>query len=107
MKLKLFFAGVMILFLSAALFAQEISRDDFRNAEWKMKSLYYQKLMERQEPGLVLNQSDYDVVYWELDIDVTNIAGEIITGKVTMTSESVVDDLSSIEYDLHYAMDVD
>ncbi len=107
MKLKLFFASVMILFLSAALFAQEISRDEFRNAEWKMKSLYYQMLMERQGPGLALDQSDYDVRYWELDIDVTDIAGETISGKVTMTSESVVDGLSSIEYDLHYAMDVD
>lgn len=107
MKMKLLFAGIMILLLSAALFAQEISRDDFRDAEWKMKSLYYQKLMERQDPGLLLNQSDYDVKYWELDIDVTDIAGESITGKVTMTSESVVDDLSSIEYDLHSVMNVD
>jgi aminopeptidase N len=107
MKLKLFFAGVMILSLSAALFAQEISRDEFRDAEWKMKSLYYQKLMERQEPSLLPDQFDYDVRYWELYVDVTDIAGEIITGKVTMTSESVVDGLSSIEYDFHYAMDVD
>lgn len=107
MKLKLFFAGVMILSLSAALFAQEISRDEFRNAEWKMKSLYYQKLMERQEPSVLLEQTDYDVKYWELDVNVTNISGEIITGRVAMTSESVVDGLSSIEYDFHYAMDVD
>ncbi len=107
MKMKLLFAGILILSFSAALFAQEISHDEFRDAEWKMKSLYYQKLMERQEQGLLLDQSDYDVRYWELDIDVTDIAGETITGKVTMTSESVVDGLSSIDYDLHYALDVD
>lgn len=107
MKMRLLFAGIMILLLSAAPFAQEIGQDEFRDAEWRMKSLYYQKLMERQEPGLLLDQSDYDVKYWELDIDVTNIVGEIITGKVTMTSESVVDGLSSIEYDLHYALNVD
>ncbi len=107
MKMKLLFAGILILSFSAALFAQEISHDEFRDAEWRMKSLYYQKLMERQEQGLLLDQSDYDVRYWELDIDVTDIAGETITGKVTMTSESVVDGLSSIDYDLHYALDVD
>ena len=78
MKMKVLFSGILILSFSAALFAQEISRDEFRDAEWKMKSIYFQKLMELQEQGLLLDQSDYDVKYWELDIDVTDIAGETI-----------------------------
>ena len=107
MKLKLTFIAVLILALSAAGFAQEISRDDFRKAEWEMKSRLWQFQQEKQDPSLILDQSDYDVIYWELDIDVTDMQGQIISGKVTMTSESTVDDLASIEYDLHYAMDAD
>lgn len=107
MNLRLLFVGMLISGLSVAISAQEITRDDFRRTEWEMKSLYYQKLMERQEPGLTLDQSDYDVKYWELDIDVTDIAGQTITGKVTMTSEVLVDGFDTVEYDLHYAMDVD
>ncbi len=107
MKLKLTFIAVLILALSAAVFAQEISREDFRKAEWEMKSRLWQFQQEQQDPSLILDQSDYDVIYWELDINVTDIQGENISGKVTMTSEATVDGLASIEYDLHYAMDAD
>jgi aminopeptidase N len=107
MNFRLLIVGIFVLGLGVAISAQEITRDDFRRSEWEMKSLYYQKLMERQEPGLTLDQSDYDVKYWELDINVTNIEGEMISGKVTMTSEAVVDNLQSIDYDFHYSMNVD
>ncbi len=107
MNSKLMLALIMILAFSAALFAQEISREDFRKAEWEMKSRFWQYQQEKKDQSLLLDQSDYDVKYWELDINVTNINGQIISGKVTMTSESVIDDLTIIEYDLHYSMTVD
>jgi aminopeptidase N len=107
MNFRLLFVGMFILGLGVAVSAQEITRDDFRRNEWEMKSLYYQKLMERQEPNLTLDQSDYDVKYWELEIDITNIAGETITGKVTMTSEAVIDGFETVEYDFHSAMVAD
>jgi len=93
--------------LTSQLSAQEISRDDFREAEWKMKSLLYEKMLERQTGYIALNQADFDVIYWELDINVTDIGGQNVSGVVTMTSESVADGLSLAEYDLHSAMIAD
>ncbi|MEE9554281.1 MAG: M1 family metallopeptidase, partial [candidate division Zixibacteria bacterium] len=107
MKLRLTFIAVLILALSAGIFAQEISRDDFRKAEWEMKSRFWKYQQEKQDQNLTLDQSDYDVKYWELDIDVTNIQGEIVSGKVTMTSEPVVNGLSTVEYDLHVSLSAD
>ena len=107
MRSRLAFIIILIMAFSAPLIAQEISRDDFRKAEWEMKSRFWQYQQEKQDQSLLLDQSDYDAKYWELDINVTDIGGQNISGKVTMTSESMVDGLSSIEYDLHYAMIAD
>lgn len=107
MKLRLFLASVMTLLLASSILAQELSREDFRDNEWRMKAQYYQKLLERQSGGMLLDQTDFDVKYWDLHVNVTNIQGQIITGFVTMTSESVVDGLASIDYDFHSNMTVD
>ncbi|MEE9555033.1 MAG: M1 family aminopeptidase [candidate division Zixibacteria bacterium] len=105
--MKIGLLTIVALLLSSLVSAQDISRDDFRNAEWKMKSLYFEKLSERQTGNIALNQADYDVIYWELDIDVTDIGGQTVSGVVTMTSESTIDGLSLAEYDLHSSMTVD
>ena len=107
MKSKVFLAAISLLLFGSSIWAQEITPKEFREAEWRMKSQFWQNQKDRQDDNLILDQSDYDVRYWELDINVTNIEGQIISGKVTMTSESVIDGLSSIEYDLHYAMQAD
>jgi len=92
MNSKLIIFAASILLLSTNSFAQKkMSREDFRQAEWRMKSDYYQKLQARQGSNFALDQTDYDVKYWELDMDVTNIGGQIVSGKVTMTSECLVD----------------
>jgi hypothetical protein len=101
-----------LLGISSIIAAQEttervITRDEFINSEWEMKSKYYQKLLERQEGGMLLDQDDYDVKYWDLWVDVTNISGQIISGRVAMTVQSVVDSLVSIDYDFHSSMTVD
>jgi hypothetical protein len=96
------------MMLSIPAIAQDLmSREDFRNAEWRMKSEYYQNLLKRGGSNIVLDQTDFDVKYWELDIDVTNIVGQIIHGKVTMTSECTVDDVTTVDYDFHSNMTVD
>ncbi|UCC80689.1 MAG: putative Ig domain-containing protein [Candidatus Zixiibacteriota bacterium] len=108
MRIKLIVVMFIILALAANTFAQKIvSREDFRNSEWRMKSEYYKKLLERNGGSVALDQSDYDVKYWELDVDVTNIIGQIIYGKVTMTSESMVNGLTTVDYDFHSNMTVD
>lgn len=56
---------------------------------------------------MTLDQTDFDVKYWELDVDVTNIVGQIIHGKVTMTSECTVDGVTTVDYDFHSNMTVD
>ena len=99
---------VVFLMIAVPVFAQDMmSREDFRNAEWQMKSEYYRNLLERGGGSAILDQSDYDVKYWELDIDITNINGQIIYGKVIMTSESTVDGLATIDYDFHTSMSAD
>ncbi len=108
MRLRLIAPVFLILALASSVFAQKmISREDFRNSEWRMKSEYYQKLLERNGGSVILDQTDYDVKYWELDVDVTNIVGEIVHGKVTMISESMVDGLATVDYDFHSNMTVD
>lgn len=108
MKSKLIMIAASILLLTANSYAQKMmSREDFRLAEWRMKSDYYQKLQARQGSNFALDQTDYDVKYWELDIDVTNINGQIVSGKVTMISECLVDGMTTVDYDLHSAMAVD
>ena len=108
MRLRLIALAFLILSLATNVFAQKMmSREDFRYSEWQMKSEYYQKLLERNGGSVILDQTDYDVKYWELDVDVTNIVGEIVHGKVTMTSESMVDGLATVDYDFHSNMTVD
>ncbi|MEE8418002.1 MAG: hypothetical protein V3S06_04990, partial [candidate division Zixibacteria bacterium] len=72
-----------------------------------MKARHWEKMQERQLPGIILDQDDFDVRYWELDINVTDISGQTISGEVTMTSESVVDGLTEVDYDYHQDMLVD
>lgn len=65
MRLRLIAPVFLILALASSVFAQKmISREDFRNSEWRMKSEYYQKLLERNGGSVILDQTDYDVKYW-------------------------------------------
>lgn len=108
MKTKAVILVCSFLLLTASVSAQKLmSREDFQNAEWRMKTEYYQYLLKRGSSNIILDQTDFDVKYWELDLDVTNIVGQIIQGKVTMTSESMVDGLTSVDYDFHSNMTVD
>jgi aminopeptidase N len=108
MRMKLIVFMCLILGMGTDVFAQKtMSREDFRNSEWRMKSQYYQKLLARGGGNLALDQSDFDVKYWQLDVDVTNINGQVIYGKVTMTSESMVNGLTTVDYDFHNSMTVD
>lgn len=107
MRLKIQLAIACLIALPVLLMAQELSRQEVRNAEYEMKSLYWKHLQERIEAPFILDQTDYDVKHWELDIDVTDLSNQVIYGKVTMTSESNVDGLTEIDYDLHTALEVD
>ena len=99
--------AVLCLMIPSVIMAQELSRQDFQRSEWQMKTEFWQKLHERQGGGMLLDQTDFDVKYWELTVDVTDINGQTITGNVVMTSQSAIDGLTSVDYDFHYAMDVD
>jgi hypothetical protein len=107
MRFKLFAITVLVLIFAVTAFTQTITREEFQKSEWEMKSKYFQKLEERKNQSLLLDQADFDVKHWELDIDVTNIAGQIIYGKVTMTSEPVVDGLTEVDYDYNATMSAD
>ena len=100
-------AMVCVVLFCGQLLAQELTRDDFRDAEWKMKSLLWQEQQNKGEQLDVLDQTDFDVRYWELEVDVTDIGGQSITGRVKMTSESAINGLTGIDYNYDSAMNVD
>ena len=107
MKLRILLVAAFLSLLPVMLLAQEITPWEFRNADFKMKSQYWKYLQERQESGILLDQTDFDVTHWTLDINVTDIAGETIFGYVTMTSAPTIDGLTEVDYDFHDNMDVD
>jgi len=106
--MKKLLLSAVFLMLAGTAFSQAPTKEEFQKSEWQMKSDYYRNLRERADGGgLILDQTDYDVKYWVLDINVTDIDGEIVSGVVTMTSESVIDNLTTIDYDYHSSMEVD
>jgi hypothetical protein len=107
MRLKGFLVIMCVLGISVVAAAQEMTRDDFINAEWQMKAKYYQSLLERQESNFLLDQNDFDVKYWDLSVTVTNITGPPISGKVITTVQSVINGLTIVDYDFHTQMVVD
>jgi aminopeptidase N len=107
MAKSLILTGVCLFFIFSGVFASVIPEDGFDGIEWKMKLDNWRAMQELNQTDDIQDQSDFDVKYWELDIDVTNISGQIVTGKVTMTSEAVISGLTEVAYDFHDAMSVD
>ena len=107
MRLKIICVIICLVFVPAAIMAQVLTRDEIRQSEWQMKSEFWKAMQERQSDPTILDQNDYDVKYWELTVDVTDISGQTISGRVRMTSQAVVSGLTSIDYNLHTAMVVD
>ena len=107
MKSKMYVLLAILMLFPLIAFAQPQSVKEFHQAEWQMKLAHWQELQKRNVGNLVLDQTDYDAKYWQVEIDVTDINGETISGKVTMTSASTIDGLNQIDYDLHSSMIVD
>lgn len=108
MKIKAIILILCAILMASPTFAQKtITRDEFRQSEWQMKSEYYKMLQARSSPSTTLDQTDYDVKYWDLRINVTNINGQVIYGNVTMTSECTVDGVTTVDYDFNSSMVVD
>jgi aminopeptidase N len=107
MRVKIFIFIACLLILPSILIAQQLTREDIRRTEWQMKSDFWHKLQARASEPTLLDQSDFDVKYWALTIDVTDINGQSISGRVVMTSQPTIDSLSTIDYDLNSAMIVD
>jgi aminopeptidase N len=104
-KLALILSVIVISGISAT--AQEFTIEDYHEMEWRLKAERFRMMQRLEERDDILDQSDYDMKYAGIDLDVTNIAGQIITGEVTMRSESTIDDLTEIVYDFHDDMIVD
>lgn len=100
----------LIVFLGLApltLWAQLPSAQDIRNKEWQMKAQVFERQRQQQSESTILDQSDFDVKYWDLRVDVTNINGQIITGWVTMNSQVVNGPLTTVDYNFNDVMTVD
>lgn len=108
MKARILWSMIFVLCLSAYLPAQDYDGiRKFRDAEWQMKTALWQKIQKNLESDIILDMADYDVKYWEIKLNVTDLAGQTISGKVTMTSEVVADGLANAEYNFSNIMDVD
>jgi len=95
---------LLALCMVAPLYSQEISPDDFYDAEWKMKSEIFQMQKDHQTDNLALTQDDFDVLYWRLDVETNDIVEQLINGEVIMTSRSLVNGLTNIEYNFNSPM---
>ena len=108
MRLKsIILFGVLMGLAASAVWAQEITRDQYRKSEWEMKLRRWQNENSSRNQGTILDQTDFDARYWELHFDVTNVSGQILTGKAILTSEANVNGLASIEYNFTTGMTVD
>ena len=108
MRTKIILLMLCMVMLPGVLLAQEISRREFINSEWQMKVQRYEKDKARMENrGTILDQTDYDAKYWELHYDMTNISGQILTGKSVETNLCNIDGLTSIDYDFTTGMTAD
>ena len=108
MRTKTILIMLCMVMVPGFLLAQQISRRDFINSEWRIKVQRWEKEKERQnQQGTILDQTDYDAKYWELHYDMTNISGQILTGKSGLTNMSNIDGLASIDYNFTTGMTVD
>ena len=87
--------------------AQEVNIDQYLKNESELKTRLWQYEKQHAYDDILLDQTDYDSKYWELHYDVRNISGQILTGKVFLTNQSNIDNLTSIDYNLKGAMTVD
>jgi aminopeptidase N len=107
MNHKVIFLLLFMFALPSLVFASVIPEDGFDGIEWKMKLDNWRAMQELIQTDDIQDQADFDVRYWELDVDVTDIQNEIIHGMVTMTSEAVISGLTEVAYDFHNDMSVD
>jgi aminopeptidase N len=99
--------GMLSLFMTTTLWAQEVTPDQFLKSESEIKTRLWEMEKQHVNDEILLDQNDYDSKYWELHFDVTNISGQILTGKVALTNQSNIDNLTSIDYNFAGAMTVD
>ncbi|MBD3168616.1 MAG: T9SS type A sorting domain-containing protein [candidate division Zixibacteria bacterium] len=101
--------SVIIIFLISSLsYAQDLSIQDVRDMDWRMKVDKWMKLGKIQDRSNdLLDQEDFDVTYAELDIEITSFMDHLITGAVTMTCRSLVDGMNTVEYNFHTDLIVD
>ncbi|NIM20556.1 MAG: T9SS type A sorting domain-containing protein [Candidatus Latescibacteria bacterium] len=79
-------------------FAQKEPPQDFRRELSKAKAERF-ALMYLAEASQTQNQTLYDVIYYDLDLDIDPTA-ETVSGSVTMTAEVVSDSLAEAELNL-------
>jgi aminopeptidase N len=96
-----------ILCIAALAMAQDYTRQDFIKGEWEMKAQHFNKMKEIQDNPVILDMTDYDVKYIKLALTVTNISGQVIRGRVDITSQFVASGVTTMQYDMHSAMIAD
>jgi aminopeptidase N len=106
MRSKIVFLITCLLTAPTLLLAQQLPTPrEILDSEGQMKTKLWQ--YQHQSEPTILDQNDFDVKYWELKVNVTNISGQMITGWVTMTSQATAATVSAVDYDFRTNMTVD
>jgi aminopeptidase N len=108
MKTKLLCLIAFALFLPVIVQAQDyMDVQDFRASEWQMKAEHWHQMQQNLASDIITDMEDFDVKYWNIALDVTDLNGHLITGHVTTIAEPVVDGVSEVQYNFNNVMTVD
>jgi len=87
----------VLLASPAALLAQQPTRQEMREEMAKAKAKRF-ALMYLAETSQTENQTYYDVIYYDLDLDIDHVA-ETVSGPVAITAKVLSDSLTEVELD--------
>ncbi|HMA76070.1 MAG TPA: M1 family aminopeptidase [Candidatus Krumholzibacteriaceae bacterium] len=103
-KIKSIVTALVLIILSGDLSAQEITRPQLHREMARAKAERFSGI-KRAVYGQTQNQSDYDVVYYDIDIEI-DPAAQTVSGTVTLTAKVISVSLYKVEIDLLDNMNV-
>ncbi len=98
--------SLLFLFVSAYAQDQPMTPAEFHDLEWQTRVRHFQLLQELDE-GKIQQQEEFDVFFYRLDLDVTDLSGEIIWGTASTYAVSLVEGLNTVLLDFSEEMEVD
>jgi aminopeptidase N len=96
----------LLLFASAYAQDSPMTPAEFHEQEWQSRVRHFQLLGELEENRRE-QQEEFDVFFYRLDLDATDISGEIIRGRASTFATSLVNGFDAVLLDFSNEMEVD